>query len=404
MEQPKKRLAANGNVLPDPISEGEILIDIARNQWKLGRSLGIGGFGEVYLASSNAYEPVGSDADHVVKVEPHKNGTLLAEINCYLRLAKSDFINDWKTGRKLKHVGLSRYIGSGSHVYRGQKYRFLVLERYGQDLDKLLTQNGRFPVKTVCYLGIQILDTLEYIHSRGYIHADIKASNLLLGYHKGTENYVYLLDFGLASRYLNRNGVHKEYAYDQRKAHAGTLDYVSRDAHIGAFSRRGDLETLGYNMIEWVSGVLPWGDEENLEYIHFLKNILMSNIPLFMRQCFPNSEPPTVLSQFFKYVGSLNFETKPNYAYCRNLLKKGVEDSGYVDDGMLVFGDSLLTKIIEKSNQGNKRRATENPENTAPLKRKKVDNSTIQTKNEPAVLVEYLPNEIQEFTALLPNP
>ncbi|PNF23470.1 Serine/threonine-protein kinase VRK1 [Cryptotermes secundus] len=452
MEQPKKRVAANGNILPDPISEGEVLIDLARNQWKLGRSIGIGGFGEVYLASSNAYEPVGSDADHVVKVEPHKNGPLFVEINCYLRVAKSDMINDWKKGRNLKHVGLSHYIGSGSHVYRGQKYRFLVLERYGLDLDKLLTQNGRFPVKTVCYLGIQILDALEYIHSRGYVHADIKAPNLLLGYHKGTENYVYLLDFGIASRYLDQNGVHKEYVYDQRKAHAGTLNYVSRDAHIGAFSRRGDLETLGYNMIQWLCGVLPWGDKEDPEYIHSQKNSFMSNIALLMRQCFTNSQPPTVLSQFLKYVASLNFETKPSYAYCRNLLKQGVEDSGYVDDGMLVFGDSPLTRIIENRR---KRRAMDNPENTAALKRKKIDNSTlqqpcatnriqnspslvfklfkwfngknivsgnskkqvkkhatlncnlpstIQTKYEPVVLIEHLPNEmIQEFTASLPE-
>lgn len=77
------------------------------------------------------------------------------------------------------------------------------------------------------------LDTLEYIHSHGYIHADIKGSNLLLGYRKGTENCVYLLDFGLACRYLDQNGVHKEYRCDQRKAHDGTLEYTSRDAHIG---------------------------------------------------------------------------------------------------------------------------------------------------------------------------
>jgi vaccinia related kinase len=371
MEQPKRRIASNGYILPDPICEGEVLIDIAANQWKLGRSVGIGGFGEVYLASSNAYEPVGSDAQHVVKVEPHKNGPLFVEINCYLRVAKSDMIDEWKKGRKLKHVGLSRYIGSGSHVYRGQKYRFLVLERYGQDLDKLYMQNGRFPVKTVCYLGIQILDTLEYIHSRGYIHADIKGPNLLLGYHKGTENYVYLLDFGVASRYLDGNGVHKEYVYDQRKAHAGTLKYVSRDAHIGAFSRRGDLETLSYNMIQWLGGKMPWEDKENPEYIQSEKNSFMSNIPLLMRQCFPNSQPPAVLTRFLKYVASLNFETKPSYAYCRNLLKQGVEDSGYMDDGKLVFGGSPLAGIIANNNQGNKCRATE-------LKPKKIVHNTLR--------------------------
>jgi vaccinia related kinase len=110
MEQPKKRVASNGNRLPDTICEGEVLIGITTNQWKLGRSIGTGGFGEVYLASSNGYEPVGSDAQHVVKVEPHKKGPLFVEINCYLRVAKSDMIDEWKKSRQLKHVGLSLYI------------------------------------------------------------------------------------------------------------------------------------------------------------------------------------------------------------------------------------------------------------------------------------------------------
>ncbi len=43
-----------------------------------------------------------------------------------------------------------------------------------------------------------------------------------------------------------------------KKAHNGTLKYTSRDNHKGVESRRGDLEILGYNMIEWSGGILPW--------------------------------------------------------------------------------------------------------------------------------------------------
>jgi vaccinia related kinase len=142
-------------------------------------------------------------------------------------------IDEWKEGMTLKHLGLPRYIGRGLHVYRGKLYRFRVLERYGQDLGTLFLQNERvFPVDNVFYFGIQILYTLEYNHSHGYIHADIKGPNLLQGYRKGTENCVYLLDFGSAGRYLDINGVHKEYGQDQRQAHVGTLQYASRDAHV----------------------------------------------------------------------------------------------------------------------------------------------------------------------------
>ena len=49
LEQPKKRIAPNGNKLPDQIREGEVLTDISKNEWKLGRSIGVGGFGEIYL-------------------------------------------------------------------------------------------------------------------------------------------------------------------------------------------------------------------------------------------------------------------------------------------------------------------------------------------------------------------
>jgi vaccinia related kinase len=51
---------------------------------------------------------------------------------------------------------------------------------------------------------------------------------MLLGLQKGTENQVYLVDFGLASHYSQR-----EYKPDPKKAHNGTIEYTSRDAHVG---------------------------------------------------------------------------------------------------------------------------------------------------------------------------
>ena len=50
---------------------------------------------------------------------------------------------------------------------------------------------------------------------------------------------------------------------DFRWAHEGTLAYTSRDFHLGCFSRRGDVEVLFYNLIEWLGGRLPWDDLED---------------------------------------------------------------------------------------------------------------------------------------------
>lgn len=142
-------------------------------------------------------------------------------------------VNEWITSHKLKFLGMPRFIGSGSHEYKGEKYRFMVMQRFGIDVQKLFDANQRrFPLNTILNLSLRIIDVLEYIHSKQYVHADIKGSNLLLGFGKGGEKQVWLVDFGLACRYTV-DGVHKEYRPDLRKAHNGTIEFTSRDAHIG---------------------------------------------------------------------------------------------------------------------------------------------------------------------------
>jgi vaccinia related kinase len=82
---------------------------------------------------------------------------------------------------------------------------------------------------------------------------------------------------------------------------------------------------LGYNILQWLCGKLEWEDTDDTEYTHFQKNGFTSNIPVLMLQCFPASEPPAVLSQYLQHVASLGFETTPDYAYCRKLLRQGTK-------------------------------------------------------------------------------
>lgn len=124
--------------------------------------LGVGGFGEIYLASDNvAQKVVGNNAEYVIKVEPHTNGPLFAEMHCYMRVAKPEHIETWKKDRRLKRLGMPKYLGSGSFEYSGNKYRFMVMERFGSDLQKILEQHSkRFSFKTVYQVGIQIVSVL----------------------------------------------------------------------------------------------------------------------------------------------------------------------------------------------------------------------------------------------------
>jgi len=362
---PKKRVAANGFKLPEPIPAGQVITDIGKKEWVLGRSIGQGGFGEIYLASDDPSRPVCDTDKYVVKVEPHSNGPLFAEMHCYMRIAKPALVEEWMKEKKLKRFGMPKFLGSGSFVYDDQKYRFMVIERFGSDLQKIIEQhNKKFSFKTVYQIGLEIIDVLEYIHSKGYIHADIKASNLLVGFQKQYENQacsfphkrkipratdlkcdtdipVFLVDYGLACRYVDSAGVHKEYRYDGRKAHDGTIEFTSRDAHIGAHSRRGDLEILGYNLLQWLCGRLPWEDNlSDCDYVAKHKRWYMEkqNQYKLFETCFPDDAPiPPGLPEFFSYVAGLTFDEKPDYDKCRQILRDGLVERGYKDDGKLVF-------------------------------------------------------------------
>lgn len=76
------------------------------------------------------------------------------------------------------------------------------------------------------------LDILEYIHEKSFVHGDIKASNLLLGLPSGSKKkqfqQIFVVDFGLAQKFVEHDGSHVEYSPDLRKANNGTLEYSSR--------------------------------------------------------------------------------------------------------------------------------------------------------------------------------
>uniref|UniRef100_A0ACB8G641 Serine/threonine-protein kinase vrk1 n=1 Tax=Sphaerodactylus townsendi TaxID=933632 RepID=A0ACB8G641_9SAUR len=218
----------------------------------------------------------------------------------------------------------------------------MVMDRFGKDLQKIFEEQGKQftpSIFTVLQLGLRILDVLEYIHEHEYVHGDIKASNLLLSYK--TPHQVYLVDYGLAYRYCPE-GTHKDYKEDPKRCHDGTLEYTSIDAHKGvAPSRRGDLEILGYCMIYWLSGHLPW--EDNLQdpnYVRDSKIRYTDNIAELMKKCFTEKDKPGEIARYMEKVMALNYTEKPAYQQLREILLRGLKDIGQKDDGILDFSIS----------------------------------------------------------------
>lgn len=362
----RKQLA--GNKLVTHVPEGTIVTDLQQKKWRIGKAVGVGGFGEIYLAFDDVRSKDDKDSRYVAKVEAHTNGPLFVEMHFYLRAARREMVDEWVARQDLKFLGMPFYHASGSFNLGMKRFRFLVIPRYSHDLERTFQDCGRrFHLKTVLTVALQVLDTLEFIHEQGYVHADIKASNLLVGLDRDEQDRVFLVDFGLATLY-EVEGVHKDFNPDQRKAHDGTLEFTSRDAHQGAHSRRGDLEVLGYNMLQWLCSRLPWEcDNPNPEYVHAQKDGFMKDPASLVRACFPNSQPPVVLEKYMKYVASLEFKEKPDYDHCRRLFRQGLKEAGFKDDGRLE-----LHSIPKAHKKLGKRRAQLEPENIGELKPKKV--------------------------------
>ncbi|KAF7651826.1 hypothetical protein LDENG_00104670 [Lucifuga dentata] len=363
--------------LAEEFPPGEVLTDACKKAWKLGAPIGQGGFGLIYLAEENTAKAVGPDARYAIKVEPSDNGPLFCELAFYMRAAKPDLIQKWIKSHKLKYLGVPRYWGSGLHAKGGKRYRFMVMDRFGTDLQKKFEESGkRFSRKLVLQLGLRLLDILEYIHDNEYVHADIKASNLMLSY--SDPNQVYLVDYGLAYRY-SPEGILKEYKEDPKRCHNGTIEFTSIDAHKGvAACRRADLEILYYNMVQWLCGRLPW--EDNLQdplYVRDSKIRTRENISEFMSKCFSSQEKPDEMQRFMEEVSTLGYKDKPPYEKLRGILQAGLKNIQTTDNGKLDFTPlkGALSPPVQKTTKRKKApaKAEGNEESEgSPIKKKRV--------------------------------
>jgi vaccinia related kinase len=136
----------------------------------------------------------------------------------------------------------------------------------------------------------------------------------------GDENY-YLVDYGLAERYRNPNGKHREEIADKKRANNGTVEYRSRDAHIGLISRRSDIECLAYNLIQWLYGALPWINSlNNAIKVQEMKEYFMDNIDEFLVKSFGKKSVPKGLKEFLVEINKAKFDSEPKYSVLKNIL------------------------------------------------------------------------------------
>lgn len=277
--------------LPDKVSVG------GSPWYRLERKLGKGGFGQVYVG--RRVSRLGPEAIEVALKFEHRSSKGCNYGPPY----------EWQVYNTL---GGSHGVPRVHYKGRQGDYYVMVMDMLGPSLWDVWNNNMHtMSIEMVACIAIEAISILEKLHSRGYVHGDVKPENFLLG-PPGTvdEKKLFLVDLGLATRWRDTStGLHVD--YDQRPdVFRGTVRYASVHAHLGRTgSRRDDLESLAYTLIFLLRGRLPWQgyQGENKGFLVCKKKMATSPETLC---CFC----PQPFRHFVEHVVNLKFDEEPNYA------------------------------------------------------------------------------------------
>ena len=260
------------------------------NKYTLVKKLGEGSFGAIYAAKSlhNWY---------AIKLENKNRGQNLLENEAY--------IMSYLHGKRIPFIKSFGYSGD---------YNVLVMELMGKSLEEIFENLPikKMTVNCVGKLGLQMIEILEYIHNKHIIHRDIKPDNFVMG--KGEKSkYLYLLDFGLAKKYRSSTTL-KHYPMTKKKNLTGTARYASINALNGLTqSRRDDLEAVGYVLLYFLRGKLPWQGlhvKNKEDRYHKIMEIKMETSPYQLCKGFPKE-----FEEYVEYTRNLEYEKDPDYKY-----------------------------------------------------------------------------------------
>ena len=70
----------------------------------------------------------------------------------------------WVKEHSLEYLPIPSYVGSGGHTHLGTEYRFMVMQRFGEDIERKFESAGRhFGLKTVCYLALRMVSRFSTV-------------------------------------------------------------------------------------------------------------------------------------------------------------------------------------------------------------------------------------------------
>ncbi|KAK1170470.1 tau-tubulin kinase 1-like isoform X1 [Acipenser oxyrinchus oxyrinchus] len=304
---------------------------MVKDRWKVLKKIGGGGFGEIYEASDLLTRE--SVALKVESAQQPKQ-VLKMEVAVLKKLQGKD------------HV--CKFIGCG----RNEKFNYVVMQLQGRNLADLRRSQprGTFTMSTTLRLGKQILESIEAIHSVGFLHRDIKPSNFAMGRLPSTYRKCFMLDFGLARQYTNTNG---EVRPPRNVAgFRGTVRYAAVNAHKNKeMGRHDDLWSLFYMLVEFAVGQLPWRKIKDKEQVGQIKERYDHRVLL--------KHMPSEFQIFLDHVSSLDYFTKPDYQLLMSVFENSMKERTITENEPFDWEkggtDSLLSTSTSTPPQHNTR-------------------------------------------------
>ena len=318
----------------------------------------------------NNDNPIGSGSFGQVLYGKHKITSLEVAVKVISSDSSADNIK--------KEIGYTRQLQNKQGfptiyytcVY--DKKNIIVESLLGPSLDKLFKYCGRkFPLKTVCIIGKEMVKRLETMHEKGILHRDLKPNNLTWGnfnssynditninstnsinniYNKLDIDTIFLIDFGLSCSFLEGGNTSKHYKIKNNLSFVGTLRYASLNSHKGIRqSRRDDLESMIYILIYFLKGKLPWQDikAKQKEERHKMISEIKSKVTI-ESLC---ENLPSEFAELLTYVKKLEFEEKPIYykfyQFFDNLIKRLNNDTIQEKNFSYIWETMLVDNMIK---------------------------------------------------------
>ncbi|MTJ53604.1 protein kinase [Anabaena sp. UHCC 0253] len=323
---------------------------LLNNRYQVIQVLGVGGFGETFLAE-----------------DTH----LPSRRRCVIKQLKP-ISDDPKTYQMIqkrfeREAAILEYLGEGSdqipklYAYFSESGQFYLVQEWiqGQTLTNVIQSQGNLGETIVREILLSLLSILDYVHSKGIIHRDIKPDNIIL---RTPDNKPVLIDFGAVKETIRT--VANSSGNPTQSLVIGTPGYMPIEQAIGRPVYATDIYSLGLSVIYLLTGKYPQELETHPQtgqilWQQYVPHISPQLVMVLSQAIEPRTSDRYSTASKMLYAlqpvnnATINYTplatippTKANPIPSKTLVIPPVSNSGIWQNPTIIFGSLLVGSLI----------------------------------------------------------